>query len=336
MFTNAAINSPHPVRRPHTGRAGAARCQVLAVCFAFLASIACSAQSSPMQDSQPQSSQPPSGQPQAPPDAPGPQAAEPAAPLLPTANPCDVTNAGGSMAETAATRALAVTTAGSGEIPNPRVINDVLCVPHLPIINWYARFLNGPQVMALTPLEKAHLAGRNLIDPFNILTIAGFSAIVVAANSHSVYGPGFDGWGKNIGVSFTQDMVGEFFGTFLIPSIAHQDPHYHRMPNASMKRRAFHCIAQIAWTQGDNGRGMVNYADLVGFAFEDGVNDLYVPGQQTNIRASAARYGTALATAPIDNFITEFLPDIASRIHVRIVLVQRIINQVARTNNTAQ
>jgi hypothetical protein len=33
--------------------------------------------------------------------------------------------------------------------------------------------------------------------------------------------------------------------------------------------------------------------------------------------------------APVDNFITEFLPDIASHIHVRVVLVQRIINQVA-------
>jgi hypothetical protein len=327
MFTSSALNSPHPRHRPHPGGACPAPCRVpalcrvLALCCAMLASIPCSAQSA---------------QPQSPPDAPTPQTAEPAAPPLSTANPCDVTNTGGSMAETAATRALAVAAAGTGAVPNPRVVTAVLCVPHLPIINWYARFLNGPQVMALTPLEKAHLAGRNLVDPFNILTILGFSAISVASNSHSVYGPGFDGWGKNVGVSFTQDMVGEFFGTFLIPSIVHQDPHYHRMPGVSIKRRIFHCVDQIAWTQGDNGKGMVNYADLVGFAFEDGVNDLYVPGQQTNLRASAARYGTALASAPIDNFITEFVPDIASHIHVRVVLVQRIINQVARTDNNAQ
>jgi hypothetical protein len=247
-----------------------------------------------------------------------------------------VKNAGGSMAATAAARAASVATAGSAEIPKPQVVNAVLCVPHLPIINWYARFLNGPQVMQLTPLEKAHLAGRNLVDPFNIMTILGESAISVAANSHSVYGPGFYGWSKDSGVSFTQDMVGEFFGTFFIPSVAHQDPHYHRLPGVSVKRRIFHCIDQIAWTQGDNGKGMVNYADLVGFAVEDGVDDLYVPGQQTNLHASAARYGIALAIAPADNFITEFLPDIASRIHVRVVLVQRIIDQVARTGAAPQ
>jgi hypothetical protein len=37
-----------------------------------------------------------------------------------------------------------------------------------------------------------------------------------------------------------------------------------------------------------------------------------------------------MATAPIDNFVTEFVPDVARRIHVRVVLIQRIIDQVAK------
>jgi len=279
------------------------------------------------------------------PDAPQPQnttdskpaTAKPAAGTPAPANPCDVKNAGASMAATAATRAAAVSASGtSGTAGNPAVVESVLCVPHLPIINWYARFLNGPEVKPLTPLEKAHLAGRNLIDPFNLMTILGADGISVAANSHSPYGPGMTGWGRYSGVSFTQDMTGEFFGTFLIPSIVHQDPHYHRMPTAGIARRIFHCIDQIAWTQGDNGKGMLNYADLVGFAIDDEIGNFYVPGQQTNLRASAERYATGLATAPVDNFITEFLPDIASHFHVRVVLVQRIINQVAKTENNGQ
>jgi hypothetical protein len=317
----AAFGAAVPAAVPHAP--GAA---FLGLLFAF----SVLARPARAQDSQPQLPE------SNPPAATLPAPAVTVAPQQP--NSCDVKNAGGSMAATVAAQAAAVLSAGASPVPAPKVVNIVLCVPHLPIpiVNWYARFLNGPQVKPLTPLEKAHLAGRNLVDPFNIMTISAEAAISVAINSHSVYGPGFDGWGKYAGVSFTQDMVGEFFGTFLIPSIVHQDPHYHRMPNASIKRRIFHCIDQIAWTQGDNGAGMVNYADLVGFALEDGVNDLYVPGQQTNFRASAARYGTTLGTAPVDNFITEFLPDIASHIHVRVVLVQRIINQVARTGAPTQ
>ena len=126
-------------------------------------------------------------------------------------------------------------------------------------------------------------------------------------------------------------MTGEFFGTFLIPSLVHQDPHYHRMPDATITRRIAHAIYQVVWTQGDDGSGMLNYANLVGFAIDDEIGNLYVPGQQTDLPASASRYAIGLAIAPIDNFITEFLPDVARRIHVRVVLVQRIINQVATT-----
>ncbi len=203
--------------------------------------------------------------------------------------------------------------------------------PHAPV-NWFARFLTGPAVKPLTAKEKARLAVRNLLDPFNAITILGQSAISVASDSHSPYGPGVPGFGRNVGVSYTQDMTGEFVGTFLIPSIFHQDPHYHRMPNRSIPRRAGHAMIQVLWTQGDNGKGMLNYANLVGFAIDDEISNLYVPGEQTNLPSSAARYSIGLATAPIDNFVTEFLPDVARRIHVRIVLVQRIINQVAKTD----
>jgi hypothetical protein len=58
------------------------------------------------------------------------------------------------------------------------------------------------------------------------------------------------------------------------------------------------------------------------------------PGRATDARASAERYGIALAAAPIDNFINEFLPDVARHIHVHVVKLQRIINQVAEKETT--
>jgi hypothetical protein len=173
--------------------------------------------------------------------------------------------------------------------------------------------------MRMTPKQKAWLATRDVIDPFNAITILGNSAIYVGANAHSDYGPGMTGFGKNVGVSYSQDVTGEFLGTFLIPSIVHQDPHYHRLPNASMKRRIAHALYQVVWTQGDDGNAMLNYANLAGFAIDDEIGNLYVPGQRTDFKASASRYGIGLALAPVDNFITEFVPDLARRIHVHVV-----------------
>jgi hypothetical protein len=206
--------------------------------------------------------------------------------------------------------------------------------PPRPAINWYERFVNGPDVKPMTRREKARLAARNVADPFNALTILGASAIAVGSDADSPYGPGMKGFGRYVGVSYAQDITGEFFGTFLIPSIVHQDPHYHRMPNASIPRRIRHAVVQVVWTQGDNGKGMVNYGAVVGFAMVDELGNLYVPGQQTNLPASGERYVTGLASAPIENFVTEFMPDVARRIHIRVVLFQQIINHVAKTPGT--
>ena len=290
------------------------------------------------------SPEPPAPRPQPPPPAPTPQLPvvippqlKPAVTAIISAESCQVRNTGATMAATAAVRALAasglgVEPPGAGSSP----VAITVCVPHAPIINWYARFLNGPDVKALSPGQKLYLAAHNLLDPFNLLTIGGVAAISVAVNSHSAYGPGVPGWGRYVGVSFTQDLTGEFFGTFLIPSIVHQDPHYHREPRATIRHRIAHAAIQVLWTQSDTGHGMINWANIGGFAIDDAVGNLYVPGQRTNLPSSTSRYFIGLATAPIDNYVTEFLPDIARHVHVQIVVVQRIINQVARTDNTAQ
>ncbi|MDR3754755.1 MAG: hypothetical protein P4K93_15555 [Terracidiphilus sp.] len=39
---------------------------------------------------------------------------------------------------------------------------------------------------------------------------------------------------------------------------------------------------------------------------------------------------------PIGDFVTEFPPGVACHVHVQVVIIQRITNQLARTDNTAQ
>jgi hypothetical protein len=129
-------------------------------------------------------------------------------------------------------------------------------------------FLNSSAPDPLTPKQKALLARKDVVDPFNLLTISGLSAISIAANANSPYGPGVKGWARLSGVSLTQDMTHEIVGTFLIPSLVHQDPRYHRMPNASYKRRIAHCIYQVIWTESDDGKGMFNYATVLGSALD--------------------------------------------------------------------
>lgn len=181
----------------------------------------------------------------------------------------------------------------------------------------------------LTVADKGVLAFRDVIDPFNLITIAGSSAVTVAANSHTAYGPGFTGFAELTGYSLTEDIIGETLATFAIPSLVHEDPRYHRMPGRPFGRRLLHAVAHTFVSQHDDGSPMPNYAILLTYPLAAEAFNLYVPGVATDAPSTAERIAEGIATNPAGDIIAEFLPDIARRVHVRIVFVQQIMNQIA-------
>jgi hypothetical protein len=193
----------------------------------------------------------------------------------------------------------------------------------------FDNYLQSNALHVYTPRELGRLAIHGVIDPFNLLTIGGTSAISIGQDAHTPYGPGMQGWAKLSGVTLTEDLTGEFVGTFLIPSIDHQDPHYHREPNARLPRRILHSLAQPFWIDSDTGGNMVNYATIVGSIVNEAVDISYVPYQRTGWGPSAERIALGWANAPVGNFITEFVPDLANHLNFRVVFIQRIIDRVA-------
>jgi len=187
----------------------------------------------------------------------------------------------------------------------------------------------------LTSKDKLRIAASDVVDPFNLLTIAATSAITVGSDPDTGYGPGLKGWGKNSATLLTEDMTGAFFSTYLIPSIAKQDPRYYRMPNASIPRRIENVIVQPVWARSDKGGHMPNYGMLIGVPASVALADVYVPGRKQGFWPIASTSAIAIASAPIDNVIDEFLPDVAKHVSVRIVLIQRIVNHLALTEGTS-
>jgi hypothetical protein len=184
-------------------------------------------------------------------------------------------------------------------------------------------------VRPLTSRQKGLLAVRSVTDPFNLLTIATFSGISVAADSHSVYGPGFAGWGRLAGYSLAEDAQGDFTGIYALPSLFHEDPRYHRMPKATVRRRIEHALIHTIVSQHDDGTVMINYATLINVPFSAEISNLYVPDIGTNVPDTAKRVLVGYATDPIGPLVAEFLPDFAKRVHIHIVFAQQILNRIA-------
>jgi hypothetical protein len=197
----------------------------------------------------------------------------------------------------------------------------------------YQRFLTTDVVIPMTWQKKGYLALHDLTDPANFGTILGISAITVGADSHSAYGPGMKGFGKSVGVSLLQDATAQFFGAFAIPVIARQDPRYFRMPHAPIRKRILYSLSRTVISRSDSGHSMPNYATLLNYPIGAELANFYVPGIHRDAASTSVRIVTGYGLDPANSLLNEFLPDVASRVHVRVIFVQRILNNVASGNS---
>jgi hypothetical protein len=197
----------------------------------------------------------------------------------------------------------------------------------------YQRFLTTNIVIPMTWQQKGYLALHDLTDPANFGTILGISAITIGADSHTAYGPGLKGFGKIVGVSLLEDATGQFFGAFAIPALAHQDPRYFRMPHAKLSKRIVYSISRTFVSRHDDGTPMPNYATLFTYPIGAVLANQYVPGIASDASSTIVRIVTGYATDPANNLLNEFLPDVAAHVHVRIIFVQRILNNIASGAN---
>jgi hypothetical protein len=193
--------------------------------------------------------------------------------------------------------------------------------------------VNPGDITPLSSTQKGVLATRVTIDPFNLVTVALYSGFYVGLNSHSAYGPGLKGFGRLTGYSLLGDAQGNFFGIYAIPTLAHEDPRYHRLPGRPVKIRILHALAHTVISQHDDGTLMPNYGTLLTYPISAELSNLYVPGIGSNGPSTVKRIALGYASDPSSALIAEFLPDFAKRIHVHIVFVQQILLQVENNNS---
>ncbi|QNI37414.1 hypothetical protein [Edaphobacter albus] len=197
----------------------------------------------------------------------------------------------------------------------------------------YQRFLDTNIPIPLNWKQKGYLAAHFTTDPGSVGIITGISGINIAIDSHTAYGPGWAGFGKLAGVSLLQNATAEFFGTFAVPALVHQDPRYYRMPHRPIGKRILYSVSRSYVSRSDDGRTIPNYGVFATYPIVAELGNLYVPGIQSDGASTAERIATGLALDPVNNLVNEFLPDVAKHIHVRIIFFQQILNNIAASGN---
>ena len=177
---------------------------------------------------------------------------------------------------------------------------------------------------------KFHLAVRNFLDPLGIAGTAIDSGISDATSSKtSAFGTGWPGFGRRFGMSMADTGVSEFFSTFLISTLAHQDPHYHRNPNAPIGKRIGYALSRVAIARSDSGDPMFNYAEFVGTTASSLVETSFHFEREETPGAVSARIFVSIGSDAAWNLMSEFLPDVAKHVNPRFIYLRRLAERAA-------
>jgi hypothetical protein len=185
-----------------------------------------------------------------------------------------------------------------------------------PIAVYPIRFPNSPR-------QKFGLFVRDIYDPFNLVG-EGFNALWLQSQGEPhAYGGGIGGYGKRFGAIVATDIVGEFTGTFLFPSIFRTDPRYFRMARGSLPRRFFYAISRQLIVKSDSGDDTFNSAKFLSGIVTTTVSNSYYPGRDRSFPGIVQHTLTNMAFDSLNDAFREFWPDVAHGLHIPAFVIRR-------------
>ena len=135
-----------------------------------------------------------------------------------------------------------------------------------------------------------------------------------ANNDFPGYGQGAAGYGKRFGAILADEVSGGFFGTFLFPSILHQDPRYYRLGSGPFKKRLGHALIRPVLTHNDVGGRSFNWSGILGNITASSLANAYYPEGSRGVDDTFSRAAWSLPFSMIDELFNEFGPDLQKKI----------------------
>jgi len=125
------------------------------------------------------------------------------------------------------------------------------------------------------------------------------------------YGQGMPGFGKRWGTLMANREARIFFGTFLLPTVLHQDPRYLRLgPGHPLLSRIGYAFTRVAVVRKDSGGHTFNSSLLLSTVMVKALANAYYPQQERGFSRTMNRVEGSLVGSAQGYMLSEFLPDI--------------------------
>jgi len=168
----------------------------------------------------------------------------------------------------------------------------------------------------LTVIEKFNIARDDAFDRGTIALAAIFAGQGQLTNANPSFGQGAAGYGRYLGTSYADFVIGDYMTEAIYPALLHQDPRYFRSGKGSGWSRLGYAAGQIFWTHTDSGGMQFNYSEVVGNSTAVAISTAYYPDGR-DVGSAVGKLGTQIGIDMASNILKEFWPDLQRKLSHR-------------------
>jgi hypothetical protein len=153
----------------------------------------------------------------------------------------------------------------------------------------------------------------------NSLSLSTFGAAVIgssfgqATNRPAGYGQEIGAYSKRFGADMARAASSNLFGTYMIASVAREDPRFYIKRDLDFGESAKYAAARLVITRSDAGKQVINYAGLVGPLAGEALANIYYPRGSRGVESTLIRYASDQGWRFCGNLLRQYWPTINKR-----------------------
>jgi hypothetical protein len=164
--------------------------------------------------------------------------------------------------------------------------------------------------------QKFKLAANNSLALSTLGAALVGSSYGQATDSPAGYGQEIGAYGKRFGADIARVASSNFFGTFLIASVTHEDPRFYVQKQSNLPISAEYAARRLVFTRTDSGKQVVNFYGLLGPLAGEALANTYYPQGSRGVGNTLIRYASDQGWRFCGNLLRQYWPTINRRLQL--------------------
>jgi hypothetical protein len=171
----------------------------------------------------------------------------------------------------------------------------------------YSTVEGAHQVSPITTKQAFMMAAQNTFDPYVYPFVGVVAALGVGQTTIK--------FPRRYATAMTDNVIGNFMTTAVLPSLLHQDPRYFELGTGSFLHRAAYAASRSVITRSRSGARQFNVSEIGGNGLAAMFSNVYYPSADRSALGVATRWGSQVMWDTLSNELKEFWPDVRRKIH---------------------